>query len=58
MTDTFDAHGAEINLFGTGYENYGACDTTWQGCGDAPANLTVWPDDLLADTLKAMLRVN
>ncbi len=41
--------GAEINLFGSGYENYATCDTTWQGCGDAPANLTVWPADLLAD---------
>jgi len=41
--------GAEINLFGSGYEQWPTCDTTWQGCGDAPANLPVWPQVLLDD---------
>ena len=34
---------------GPNYETYPTCDTTWQGCGDAPANLPVWPADLLGD---------
>ena len=41
--------GAEINLFGTDYEAYPTCDTTWQGCDTAPANLPAWPSHLLAD---------
>jgi mono/diheme cytochrome c family protein len=41
--------GAEINLFGTGYEKWPTCDTTWQGCDAAPANLPAWPAHLLAD---------
>jgi hypothetical protein len=41
--------GAEINLFGTNYEQYPTCDTTWQGCSSAPANLPAWPSHLLAD---------
>jgi mono/diheme cytochrome c family protein len=41
--------GSEINLFGTNYEAYPTCDTTWQGCDAAPANLPAWPAHLLAD---------
>ncbi len=41
--------GAEINLFGTGYELWPSCDTTWQGCDAAPANLPAWPQVLLDD---------
>ncbi len=41
--------GAEINLYGTGYEAWPTCDTTWQGCADAPANLPAWPTVLLDD---------
>jgi hypothetical protein len=41
--------GGEINLFGTNYEAYPTCDTTWQGCSDAPAKLPAWPAHLLAD---------
>jgi mono/diheme cytochrome c family protein len=41
--------GSEANLFGTNYEKYPACDTTWQSCGDAPANLPQWPAHLLAN---------
>jgi mono/diheme cytochrome c family protein len=41
--------GSTANLFGTNYERYTTCDTTWQGCGDAPANLPVWPAHILAD---------
>lgn len=41
--------GGEINLYGTGYELWPTCDTTWQGCDAAPANLPAWPTHLLAD---------
>ena len=41
--------GAEANLFGTGYARWPSCDTTWQGCGNAPANLPQWPSHQLAD---------
>jgi mono/diheme cytochrome c family protein len=41
--------GAEINLYGTGYELWPSCDTEWQDCADAPANLPQWPSHLLAD---------
>ena len=41
--------GGEIDLFGTNYESYPTCDSTWQGCSDPPANLPSWPTHLLAD---------
>jgi hypothetical protein len=44
--------GSSINLFGTGYARYPACDTTWQGCGDDPAKLPEWPQHLLGDITK------
>ncbi len=41
--------GAAVNLYGTGFARWPACDKTWKGCADEPAKLPSWPSHLLDD---------